>query len=193
MTGQPLASSLLELMYEQGRREIECQAFLEAASALLRPPMSRLRQVVREQRGMAGNSDYFLICDEIEGRRTLHLWEAKAPQLAPFRAQTKNRLMPSEALVEAENQLLHYYDEYKGSAQFRDRYELRHPDDVRLGGIIIGRDDNWVDAASAVALGLDAQVCQQMARSALRLRREHFYRDALRIYTWHSIPLKLKE
>ena len=117
------AVELRTLMREAGQREVECQAFLHHAHLLLAPPMSTVVQIVREQVAMAGRSDYFMVCEvaEVDLRRRLILWEAKAPQLAPFEVATQNRLIPSRALVEAENQLLYYYDEYRSNAQFLDR------------------------------------------------------------------------
>lgn len=134
-----------------------------------------------------GRSDYFLICEvnEVEARRRLVLWEVKAPQLAPFEVVTQNRLIPTQALVEAENQLLYYFDEYRSNGQFLDRYEIRHPNDVRLGGIVIGRDDNLVRPKDGVDLTPEA--VRQMASSALRIRDEHFYRDRIRVLTWDRI------
>lgn len=178
---------LREFMQHEEQREVECQAYLERANALLAPPMSRVIQTVREQVAMAGRSDYFFICEvaEIELRRRLILWEAKAPQLPPFEVITQNRLIPTRALVEAENQLLYYFDEYRSNGQLLDRYRIRHPNDVRLGGIIIGRDDNLVRPKASIELSQEA--LRQMAWSAIRIRNEHFYRDQIRILTWDRI------
>lgn len=181
------AESLRALMVDGAQREVECQGYLHHAHLLLAPPMSTVMQVVREQTAMAGRSDYFLLCEvhEVEPRRRLILWEAKAPQLAPFEVSTQNRLIPTRALVEAENQLLYYFDEYRSSAQLLDRYQIRHSDDVRLGGIVIGRDDNWVRQQSANPLPTTA--VRQLASSALRIRNEHFYRGQIRVITWDSV------
>lgn len=187
------AAALRQLMYEVGRTEIECQDFLRLAGCLLVPPMSEVLQVVREQQGMAGRSDYFVICREITGRRSLFIWEAKAPQLAPFVAETANRVAPSAHLVGAESQLLHYYDEYRGSEQFRDRYQLGGRQDIHLGGIIIGRDDNQVEGQSAAARGLDDTARLQLASLAQRIRMEHFYRDAMRILSWDCVLRALEQ
>lgn len=178
---------LRALMHDDAHREVECQAYLHHAHLLLAPPMSTVVQIVREQVAIAGRSDYFMICDvnEVDLRRRLVLWEAKAPQLAPFEVATQNRLIPSRALVEAENQLLYYYDEYRSSAQFLDRYQIRHPDDVRLGGIVIGRNDNWVRVAAGNNMTSDT--LRQLAASALRIRDEHFYRTKIRVLTWDRI------
>lgn len=181
------AEALRELMRDAANRETECQEYLQKAHFLLTPPLSNVLQVVREQIGMAGRSDYFVLCEvqEVTPRRRLILWEAKAPQLAPFQVSTANRLMPTRDLIEAENQLLYYYDEYRGSAQFLDRYEIQHADDVRLGGIVIGRDDNWVRPNPANPL--PDREARQLASSAVRIRNEHFYRDKIRLLTWDHI------
>ena len=181
------AEALRALMMDVAQREVECQEYLQYAHLLLAPPISRVVQLVREQVAMAGRSDYFLLCEvtEVELRRRLVLWEAKAPQLAPFEVATQNRLIPSRALVEAENQLLYYFDEYRSNGQFLDRYQIRHPDDVRLGGIVIGRNDNWVRQPAVNAL--PGEVLRQLASSALRIRDEHFYRSRIRVLTWDSI------
>lgn len=181
------AQELRGLMQDGAQREVECQAYLQHAHLLLAPPMSTVVQIVREQVAMAGRSDYFMICEvnEVDLRRRLILWEAKAPQLAPFEVATQNRLIPSRALVEAENQLLYYYDEYRSNAQFLDRYQIRHADDVRLGGIIIGRNDNWVRVVAGNNMTPDT--LRQMAASALRIRDEHFYRTKIRVLTWDRI------
>jgi hypothetical protein len=189
---QPRADALRILMQDEVQREVECQEYLQHAHPLLAPPMSSVVQVVREQVAMAGRSDYFLICEviEVEIRRRLVLWEVKAPQLAPFELTTRNRLIPSRALIEAENQLLYYFDEYRSNGQFLDRYGLRHPNDVRLGGIVIGRDDNFV--RESTRRGLDADALRQLAASALRIRDEHFYRERIRLLTWDRIASVLE-
>jgi len=181
------AEALRVFMQDAAKREVECQKFLQYANFLLAPPLSRVVQVVREQVAMAGRSDYFLLCEvmEVNLRRKLILWEAKAPQLAPFEIVTQNRLIPSRALVEAENQLLYYFDEYRSSGQFLDRYELRHPDDVKLGGIIIGRDDNMVRRTGSTTIPNESLL--QLASSAIRIRDEHFYRGRIRLHTWDRI------
>lgn len=184
---QNRSEALRALMMEEAQREVECQEFLQHAHALLAPPMSRVVQIVREQVAMAGRSDYFFVCEvtEVEPRRRLVLWEAKAPQLAPFEVATQNRLLPSRALVEAENQLLYYFDEYRSNGQFLDRYQIRHPNDIRMGGIIIGRDDNLVRVRDGIQLAPEA--VRQMVSSALRIRDEHFYRERIRVLTWDRI------
>jgi len=181
------AAALRALMVDGPLREVECQQYLQHAHVLLAPPMSRVVQVVQEQIAMAGRSDYFLLCEvtEVEMRRRLVLWEAKAPQLAPFQMATKNRLVPTRALVEAENQLIYYFDEYRSNAQFLDRYGIRHASDVQLGGIVIGRSDNWVNTPAAD--GPSDEVKRQLASSACRIRNEHFYHDRIRLLTWDHV------
>jgi len=180
-------------MKDTVRREVECQNFLPGVNYLLTPPFAKVVQVVREQVAMAGRSDYFLLCEvrEVEIRRRLILWEVKAPQLSAFETSScRNRLIPSKSLIEAENQLLYYFDEYRSNGQFLDRYNLRHPDDVKLGGIIIGRDDNWV--ALTKGNTETKETIQQMASSAVRIRDEHFYRGRIRLMSWDRV-LELME
>lgn len=181
------ANALRTLMREPARREVECQKYLQYAHPMLVPPFARVIQVVEQQVAMAGESDYFLLCEvaELQTRRRLILWEAKAPQLSAFKVATQNRLMPTDALVEAENQLLYYYDEYRSSQQFLDRYNIRHPSDVQLGGIIIGREDNFVQPKAGI--DLSTEVLNQLGASALRIRNEHFYQQRLRVLTWDQI------
>lgn len=186
-TSSNRAEALRALMADAAQKEVECQDYLQFAHLLLAPPISTVVQIVREQVAMAGRSDYFLLCEvtEVELRRRLVLWEAKAPQLAPFEVATQNRLIPSRALVEAENQLLYYFDEYRSNGQFLDRYQIRHADDVKLGGIVIGRNDNWVRQPAGNVLS--SEVLRQLASSALRIRDEHFYRSRIRVLTWDSV------
>lgn len=186
-TNQSISNQLRSHMASAQQSEVECQEYLQYANALLAPPLATSVQHVREQVAMAGRSDYFLICEvyEVALRRKLVLWEVKAPQLPTFEVVTKNRLIPSKSLVEAENQLLYYYDEYRGNSQFLDRYDIRHPNDVVLGGIIIGRDDNIVKDKTGVTL--DNVEKKQLAASAYRIRDEHFYHGRIRLLTWDRI------
>lgn len=181
------AEELRALMNEDAQREVECQEFLQFAHPLLAPPMSNVVQIVREQVAMAGRSDYFMVCEvnEMGPRRRLILWEVKAPQLPPFEIATRNRLIPTRALIEAENQLLYYFDEYRSNGQFLDRYQIRHPNDIKLGGIVIGRDDNLIRLQAGQNLGDEEK--RQLVSSALRIRDEHFYRERIRVLTWDRI------
>jgi hypothetical protein len=193
MGNLPLTSAALERLIEDAKqRETECQPYLEHAHALLAPVASTVVEVVREQIAMAGRSDYFLICEvnEVGVRRKLVLWEVKAPQLAPFEVATQNRLSPTRALVEAENQLMYYFDEYRGNAQFLDRYNIRHPGDVQLGGIIIGTNTNWVKRVANCTISDD--MIRKMGSTALRIRQEHFYKNQMRILPWDLVATVVK-
>ena len=123
--------------------------------------------------------------DEVDLRRRLVLWEVKAPQLPLFEVATQNRLIPTRALIEAENQLLYYFDEYRSNGQFLDRYNIRHANDIKLGGIVIGRDDNMLKQPANQPLS--EEVTRQLVASALRIRDEHFYHDRIRVLTWDRI------
>lgn len=180
------ADALRALMYSEERTEVECQPYLRYASEMLAPVMATVTERIEQQVGMAGRSDYFLICEvrEITLKREVALWEAKAPQLAAFEARSRTRLEPSRDLVSAENQLLNYLDEYRSSGTFLERYRIRHASDVKLGGIIIGRDDNFVQS---FVDDLSAETLRNMAVGALRIRDSHFYAGKLKVLSWDRV------
>lgn len=184
---QDPANALRALMNEAQQTEVACQQYLEHAHPILAPPLSRVVEVIREQPSLTGRSDYFMLCEvyEFRPRRRIVLWEAKAPQLAPFKFATRNRLIPSRALIEAENQLLHYFDEYRSSGHFRDRHGIGHADDVKLGGVIIGRDNNLIQSTTEHTISADEMA--HLASSALRIRNEYFYQDRIRVITWDRV------
>jgi hypothetical protein len=136
-----------------------------------------------EYRGHSGDSDYLVAClaHEFPGDSPrVYIWEAKAPQCYLFERETKNRVCPTKELVKAENQLLHYYDESKGSAQFRDEFKIGREDDVRLGGIIIGTRSRLVKSRN-----YDPETSMTLALRALRIRSKYFYREnGIRVMGW---------
>ena len=182
---QTRADMLRQLIDDTSRRETECQDFLQDANVLLTPPFSTVIQVVREQQGMAGNSDYFIIYEDVEGRRQGVLWEAKAPQLPPFTVETNDRLTPSSDLIAAENQLLYYFDDLKGNRQFRQRFDIRDESDIKLGGIIIGKNSDHVTPRRGIEL--TTQEISQLVRSARRIRDEYLYKGSIRLLSWENI------
>jgi hypothetical protein len=95
-----------------------------------------------EYREHSGDSDYVISAQVQESsgvqRVKAYVWESKAPQCYIFERDTDNRLKPSQDLVQAENQLLHYYLDLKGSEPSRDEFGVTTSDDFCLGGIIIG-------------------------------------------------------
>lgn len=146
-----------------------------------------------EYRGHTGDSDYLIVCkavDEagIEANKA-YLWEVKAPQCYLFEADTNNRVRPTKEFISAENQLLHYYEESKGSTMFRDEFEITHPDNVRLGGLIIGSKKTWVKGGS-----YDPSTLVRLYTRALNLRKKYLYGDSgIRIIIWDHLLESLKK
>lgn len=178
-------------VFDISRRETECCKYLKYAIPLLVDPMFNKPEVIlsqTEQQGSKGRSDFIVLCDMPIGseiRRQMWLWEAKAPQLPMFKVKTKERLEPSYDLTEAENQLINYFDEYQGSEYIKEKYKIMHKDDIKLGGIIIGRNDNQVEDAKDIGLG-DFEK-KSLAGIALRIRTTHFYHQSIRVITWDHI------
>ncbi|MCK4731661.1 MAG: hypothetical protein KAT65_04300 [Methanophagales archaeon] len=153
MTDRPsgdLFDKFESLINDERNREHDCRQYLQYAKYLLfreEPPIEFV-YVETEYRGHSGDSDYVIsgkvhVESGFECVRA-YVWELKAPQCFIFKRDTENRLCPSDDLIQAENQLLHYYFELKGSDQFRDDFGVTHPDNVCLGGIIIGCDKTHV-------------------------------------------------
>ena len=141
--GTDLHAELVALMAKEGQNEIECRKYLPYVKELLvRVTPQEFLAEADEYRGHSGDSDYIIVCkacDEagIQSNQA-YIWEVKAPQCYVFEQDTMNRVKPSKDFISAENQLLHYYEESKGSDQFRDEFKITHPENVKLGGIIIG-------------------------------------------------------
>lgn len=181
------------LINSEDNKELECRNYLQFAKELLvRDTVTRFEYVETERRGNSGNPDYVIsghVIDEngIEAVRA-YVWELKAPQCYLFKKETENRLIPSQELYEAENQLLHYYHELKGSDQFRHEFRVTHPDNVRFGGIIIGTQNRRVSGNFP-----DVEKRKLLYERAITIRNCYLY-DLwhIRIITWDQILAQVK-
>jgi hypothetical protein len=180
-----------ELLEDGPRTEREAQAFLvHAAVFLMRTTPVRIRQVREEDRSYFGRTDFIVVADlrtdtgQIENFASI--WELKAPQsFLMERDDNDNRYRPTKDLVKAENQLIHYIYDARGSAAFRERYDIRFTSNIKIGGIIIGRDDRIVDS--------DDERVISTAEQSLRIRQNALYEPALfRVLTWDRIRDHLK-
>lgn len=168
--------------------EQDCADYLvKDASVLLSTKYGIITYVNCEQFCSAGRLDIIVIAEmfEVGGntRKCAYVWELKAPQLPLFQLETNNQACPSSELFMAENQLLHYHDSIAHDGHYRDRWGILSSDDVKFGGIIIGRDDAIVKCKEKeITLG------KQLARQALRIRESIFYRtNDIRVLTWDWI------
>lgn len=137
-----------------------------------------------ERIGNTGRSDYIISALINEGGdecTRVYLWELKSPQSYLFEKDVENRLKPSSALIDAENKILHYYIENKDNAFFHRQYEITNPDDVRLGGIIIGSRNTKVNG------DYDDDKKDRLFRTA-KASRDIFYKNSeITLLTWDDI------
>jgi hypothetical protein len=187
-SGQNLHEELLLLMRHPGQNEVECRRYLRYAKELLvRITPKEFIAEADEYRGHSGDSDYIIVCkvcDEagIQSNQA-YIWEVKAPQCYIFEEDTTNRVKPTRDFISAENQLLHYFEESKNSDQFREEFEITHPENVKLGGIIIGSKETLVRSRS-----YRPEIAFRLYKRALDLRRRYLYGESgIRIVIWDTI------
>ena len=134
---------LKSLMASKKGKEKPCREYLPLANELLAKFTStEFKGQDEELPSRFGPSDYLVICtrQNVAGEKEDHayLWEVKAPQCPVCARDTKMRARPSRDLINAENQLLHYYDSVVDDGSLLRDHNLS-PGRVHLGGIIIGK------------------------------------------------------
>jgi hypothetical protein len=183
---------LKELIDAPESKELESRDFLHhAKEALVRDTVLDFVYVEKERRAAPGDSDYIIsckVCDETGVQSVkAYVWELKAPQCHLFEKDTENRLRPTRELLQAENQLLHYYHEHRGNDEFRREFGVTHPDNVLFGGIIIGCQ------RCSVKGDYPAEKKAKLFEKALFIRKHYFYeRNNMKIFTWDFILDQLK-
>ena len=185
--------SLKELIeVEKKQKERECGKFLDLCKDLLviGTPIAFIHSET-EYRGNTGDSDYIVSCKTRDGTsletNNAYIWELKAPQCYIFEADTRQRLIPSKDLIKAENQLFHYFHEYRGSIDFHSRFEV-HPNNIHIGGIIIGTKERYVKG------NYEPERKTRLYSHSLMIRKEYVYRTlGLQIFTWDRILEQIKE
>jgi len=169
---------LNQLMKESGHKEIECRAYLvNTKDKLVKNPPDKFIRFEPEYRGHTGDSDLIITC-EVEndaGVRCVeaYIWEVKSPQCYVFEFDNNNRVKPTKDLISAENQLLHYYEEYKKSETFKQEFGITSSDNIHIGGIIIGQKDRLVKPNEKYDT-IDKK--NSLYTRAINCRKEHFYK-----------------
>jgi len=180
------------LIEATGNKEHECREYLHyTKEALVSNTVSEFVYIETERRATSGDSDYIIsgkIVDETGNESVkVYIWELKAPQCYIFEKDTENRLRPTKELIRAENQLLNYYHENKGSESFRNDFGVTHSDNVRFGGIIIGSHDRRVRG------DFEEGKKEKLIETALMIRKNYIYdRLNIRIMHWNYILDLLK-
>ena len=132
-----------------------------------------------------GGRSVVCIANDFSGKptRQVYIWEAKAPQYYLFKQETKTRVCPTKEFIEAENQLLHYYHEIKGSALFRRQFGILEEDDVKFGGIIIGSKSRLVKNKNC-----DQKTIDTLSSTALYIRELYLYGfHGIKAILWDTI------
>ena len=191
------AEELRDLIKATTNKEKECQKFLPDIALHLVPfrvSADNILMTGREESCRTGDSE-FSVSVEVDngavGRRYAYVWEVKAPQKYLFQLDSAtNRLRPSDDLYSAENQLVNYVAELSASPNFRMKFGLTGiTDEVRPGGIIIGRKDRFVSGKAE-----DADKNEGLARFAFSTRDAYLWSPAgIRIYTWDWVCTQLDE
>lgn len=186
MTPEDLIELKRQVERTDAQTEKECANYLvKDASVLLSTKYGIITYVNCEQICTAGRLDIIVIAEmfEVGGntKKCAFIWELKAPQLPLFQWHTNNQACPSSELFMAENQLLHYHDEIANNDHYKKRWDILSSDDVKFGGIIIGRDDAII-RCKEITLG------KQLAKQALDIRKSIFYSTpGICVLTWDMI------
>ncbi len=146
---------LKKLIESDSNKEEQCKKYLiKLENYLFRDKLINKIKIDIEYRGNSGDSDIIIsgITEDDLGTQynEAFIWEAKAPQCFIFKKDNENRLKPSDDLVKAENQLLHYYLDQKNNQQFLNDFKIQDPKNVKIGGIIIGSSNTKIERKSEI-------------------------------------------
>lgn len=184
--------ALKKLIEETGKNEIKCRDYISLSRELFVPftATTDIQHEEAEYRGHTGDSDLIVICDQNSGgiiSKQAYIWEIKAPQCYLFEKDNKNRVKPTIDFIKAENQLLHYYEECK-NPQFTSEFGISHPENVKLGGILIGNTKTLVRG------DYDQSTSIRLYKRALDLRQRYLYGHSnIKIMIWDDILNQLKK
>ena len=183
---------LTRLIQETGNRELECRKFVSLSRELFvqNTAATNILHEESEYRGHTGDSDLIVICEQSSGginTKQAYVWEIKAPQCYIFERCNNNRVKPTSDFIKAENQLLHYYEELKNT-QFVSEFGLNHPENVKLGGILIGNSNTLVRG------NYDPSTSIRLYKRAHELRQRYLYGHSnIKIMIWNDVLDYLKE
>jgi hypothetical protein len=167
------------------RTEIKCASLLKEIASVLLHPTEKCYYINSELSTTAGRLDIVVIATSISAGITsneAYIWELKAPQLKLFELECDSRACPTKDLYQAENQLLHYHKELKGNIDWQDKWDLRSHN-VKLGGIIIGRDNNLVKCVET-----RKKYAEILAKKVKQIREEYLYHhNQITLLTWDDV------
>ena len=166
-------------------REKECRAFIPLALDLFVPFTASTTVLGDETEypGHTGPSDLIIFCERHcagVSEKYAYIWEVKSPQTTVFVQDTEYRVKPSSEFIQAENQLLHYWEDCK-TEKFREEFNLSHLDHIMLGGILIGKTSTLVKG------NYDETKKNRLYKTALNLRKKCFYNNCIQVLIWDDV------
>ena len=172
---------------DDAQTERECGKLLKEIAWVLLTQADGVPQYVKcEQSSSVGKVDMLVVAEAYgvgpSPYKQAYVWELKAPQLEVFQMETADRASPTKDLYSAENQLLHYYDTVKSDGTLLKRLEILSSDDVHLGGIIIGRNKNYIKFNC-----MDKSYALRCAKQANEIREKYFYGGQIKLWTWDRV------
>lgn len=185
-----LYKALQGLIEGKKHREEECRDYLKHFPSLLFSESSIKKILCKdvEYPCFYGDADY-IISGIVENESCVettkaYIWELKAPQCPLFKIETKHRLIATNELIKAENQLFHYYHQSKNDANFLDFFKITHPRNVCLGGIIIGSKKNLIELPKK----RDFEEYKNLYDISIGIREDYIYKpNKMRLLTWDCI------
>lgn len=188
---QKLYDELKALISSPESKELECRAYLDNIKQVLFRNLYTIKSNIyseKEFRTYSGDSDYIIVAkiktEFGTEKKVMLVWELKAPQCSIFKTENNNnRLIPSNDLISAENQLLNYYHEIMNNDSRRAEFEICSADNIYLGGIIISCDKNKVSGTK-----IDEDKKNRLFTTAIDIRHKYFYdHNNIRLLTWDYI------
>lgn len=184
---EKIHESLKALIDEPSQhKEKECRDFIKYAVDLFVPYTGSTNILGDEEEypGHTGPNDLIVFCERNCGgliEKHAYIWEIKSPQAPVFIRDTNNRVKPSQKFVDAENQLLHYWEDCK-TEQFREKFEVSSLECIHLGGILIGR------RSSLVSGDYDESKSGRLYKTALNLRKRCLYKEVgIQVLVWDDV------
>lgn len=193
MSLNDITEDLRFLMNDVGHRELSAREYIQYAKELFvhETPLT-FNDLKPEYPTTNGQIDLLVPCvledDAGNQKNVVYVWEIKSPQTSIFCFDTQNRVKPTPELVKAENQLLHYFEECKLNQQFRNVFNIVDPEDVKLGGILIGRKETLVKNHRSYT----EETKKQLYKKARNYRIKHFYEpSSIKLLTWDRVLSQL--
>lgn len=167
--------------------EVQCGRYLHHAVKFLVPQASEVVSHELEDRNHYGSTDFVISTkiknDQNDDEVVVYIWELKAPQCFLLELDNnKNRCRPTADFIKAENQLIHYFHQAKGDDDFRTRFNIMKSDNIKMGGIIIGRSND------RLIRGDNTTSSRAKAHHSLDIRKSIFYANyQIRVVLWDRI------